>query len=179
MTDTEPNATTPFWRFSLHFYRQAGVADACIALQDGSGVDVNVLLFLLWLAADRQRLSADDVRKLDDLVRSWRDATVVPIRNVRRALKGQPTLIEAGKQEAFRNRIKAVELEAERLQQEALYALARSGPLGVPASPPEAARANAIAYERVLERPFSPQAIEVLMAAFAGLEHRAFAPGAA
>ena len=39
----------PFWRFSLGFYRRAGVADACIAA-GGGGVDVNLLLFLLWQA---------------------------------------------------------------------------------------------------------------------------------
>ena len=36
MNDT-PTATTPFWRFSLKFYGQSGVSDACIALQDGCG----------------------------------------------------------------------------------------------------------------------------------------------
>ena len=37
-----PAEITPFWRFSLYFYRQAGVSDACIALQDDCGVDVNL-----------------------------------------------------------------------------------------------------------------------------------------
>ena len=37
-------------RFSLRFYRQPEVADACIALQEEAGVDVNLLLFLLWHA---------------------------------------------------------------------------------------------------------------------------------
>ena len=52
MTDSQTKTeTTPFWRFSLKFYRQAGVAEACIAAQDGCGVDVNLLLFLFWLAS--------------------------------------------------------------------------------------------------------------------------------
>ncbi|MGB3745517.1 MAG: TIGR02444 family protein, partial [Xanthobacteraceae bacterium] len=116
---TEPAAAneTPFWRFSLHFYRQAGVAEACIALQDECGVDVNLLLFLLWLAAGRRQLSAANVKELDAAVRDWRQLTIVPIRDVRRKLKGVATPIEANKQEAFRTRIKAIELEAERLQQ--------------------------------------------------------------
>ena len=88
MADNEaPTETTPFWRFSLHFYRQPGVSDACIALQDDCGVDVNLLLFLLWLAADGQLLSADDVKKLDDKVRDWRNLTIIPIRDMRRKLK--------------------------------------------------------------------------------------------
>ena len=56
MNDTSSSNETPFWRFSLHFYRQPGVSDACIALQDGCGVDVNLLLFLLWLADEGQLL---------------------------------------------------------------------------------------------------------------------------
>ena len=48
---------TPFWRFSLNFYRQPGVSDACIALQDGCGIDVNLLLFLFWLASDGQMVA--------------------------------------------------------------------------------------------------------------------------
>jgi uncharacterized protein (TIGR02444 family) len=105
MTEQLPNSPsdTPFWRFSLHFYRQAGVADACIALQDDCGVDVNLLLFLLWLAAGGRQLSATNVQELDDAVRGWRTLTIVPIRDVRRQLKGAPTLVESGKQEAFRS----------------------------------------------------------------------------
>ena len=134
MTDSN-TAITPFWRFSLNFYRQTGVSDACIALQDGCGVDVNLLLFLFWLASEGRQLSADDVKKLDDQVRSWRELTIIPIRDARRKLKGAATLVEPGKQEAFRNKVKAVELEAEQLQQEALYDFTKSGPLGAPGSP--------------------------------------------
>ena len=73
---------------------------------------------------------------------------MIPLRSVRRALKSPPALVEASTAEAFRNRIKAVELEAERLQQEAMYALA---PLGAEATDPnEAARANVAAYEAML-----------------------------
>src|SRR5580698_2559379 len=149
MTDTQTE-TTPFWRFSLHFYRQAGVSDACIGLQDDCGVDVNLLLFLFWLASDGRRLTADEVKELDDNVRAWRELTIIPIRDTRRKLKGAATLVEPGKQEAFRNKVKAVELDAERLQQEALYEFSRSGPLGTAASRFAAARAHVAAYDSVL-----------------------------
>ncbi|MGA8611026.1 MAG: TIGR02444 family protein [Xanthobacteraceae bacterium] len=172
MNDTETKTrTTPFWRFSLHFYRQPGVSDACIALQDDCGVDVNVLLFLLWLADDGQLVSVDEVRKLDDQVHGWRNLTVIPIREVRRKLKGARTLVDPGKQEVFRNKVKAVELEAERLQQEALYAFAQSGPLGEQAAPSAAARGNASAYERVMNVTYPRIALDVLLGAFDSLEH--------
>jgi len=163
--------TTPFWRFSLHFYRHPGVSEACIALQDDCGVDVNLLLFLLWLADDGQLLSADEVKKLDDQVRDWRNLTIIPIREVRRKLKGARTLLDAGKQELFRNKVKAVELEAERLQQEVLYAFAQSGPLGQQAAPSAAARGNVSAYERIMNVTFPRSAVDVLLGAFDSLEH--------
>jgi uncharacterized protein (TIGR02444 family) len=169
MTDTATTAETPFWRFSLKFYRQPSVSEACIALQDDHGVDVNLLLFLLWLASDDRQLSAEEVKMLDDNVRAWRELTIIPIRDVRRKLKGAPTLVEPGIQEAFRNRVKAVELEAERLQQEALYAFAKSGPLGNEALPPVAALANILAYEGVLGVNFPKPSVAALASAFANV----------
>jgi uncharacterized protein (TIGR02444 family) len=167
MSEDETNTpTTPFWRFSLHFYRHAGVPDACIALQDNCGVDVNLLLFLFWLAAGRQLLSAAEVKKLDDQVRSWRELTIIPIRDTRRKLKGAATLVGPGKQEAFRNKVKAVELEAEQLQQEALYNFTKAGPLGAQGSPRAAARANIAAYERAMGGSFPKGAVDLLAAAF-------------
>jgi uncharacterized protein (TIGR02444 family) len=180
MTDAQArNEMTPFWRFSLHFYRQSGVSDACIALQDDCGVDVNLLLFLLWLADDGQLLSADEVKKLDDKARNWRNLTIIPIRQARRKLKGAETLIGPLKQEAFRNKIKAIELEAERLQQEALYELSQSGPLGKHAAPPDAARGNVSAYERVMTVTFPRNATDILLGAFDTLEQGHAAAAAA
>ncbi|MGA8320079.1 MAG: TIGR02444 family protein [Xanthobacteraceae bacterium] len=169
MTDTAQSADTPFWRFSLKFYRQGGVSEACIDLQDGYGVDVNLLLFLLWLAADGRQVSAADVKTLDDNVRSWRTLTIVPIRDARRKLKGAATLVEPGAQEVFRNKVKAVELEAERLQQEGLYAFTKSGPLGAEAHPPVAAIANITAYESALGVTFPKHSVAALASAFAAV----------
>lgn len=171
MNDPATHNETPFWRFSLNFYRHAGVSEACIALQDDLGVDVNLLLFLFWLASDDRALSVDEVKLLDDNVREWRNLTIVPIRNTRRNLKGAETLVEAGKQEAFRNKVKAVELEAEKLQQEALYGFAKSGPLGTPASAPAAARANVAAYARVMGASFPQSAVNLLIGAFESTVH--------
>jgi uncharacterized protein (TIGR02444 family) len=171
MNDT-PTATTPFWRFSLKYYGQAGVSDACIALQDGCGVDVNLLLFLFWLASERQELAADEVKKLDATIKSWRELTIIPIRDTRRKLKGAKTFVDPAKQEALRDKVKAVELEAEKLQQEALYAFTQSGPLGKPSEPPAAARGNVAAFERAMGASFPKASVDVLVNAFDGLTGR-------
>jgi uncharacterized protein (TIGR02444 family) len=168
-----PAAGSPFWRFSLKFYRQPGVGDTCIALQDDAGIDVNLLLFLLWQASERRALSASDVEQLERRIGGWRNMTVIPLRNVRRALRSPPTLVESASAEAFRTKIKAVELEAERLQQEAMYELARSSPLGQAVPTPQAAAQNNVAaYETACSKPFSKPAVETLLAAFTRLDHK-------
>ena len=44
-------AGAAFWRFSLALYARPGVAGALIALQDRAGLDVNLILFGLWVGA--------------------------------------------------------------------------------------------------------------------------------
>jgi uncharacterized protein (TIGR02444 family) len=157
---------SPFWRFSLQFYRRLGVAEACITLQEESGVDVNLLLFLLWHATQKRRLAAAEIGALEQKIAAWREQTVVPLRAIRRALKAPPALVEAGTAEAFRTRIKAVELEAERLQQEAMYDLVRTGLLGAEApSVAQAAQANVTAYEGICRAPFGESAVAIVLAA--------------
>jgi uncharacterized protein (TIGR02444 family) len=165
MSNAETQAGSPFWRFSLRFYRRPDVAQACIALQDGCGVDVNLLLFLLWLAADKRRIGAAEVEALLAKAGPWRDEVVVPLRALRRRLKGGSPLLQPNAAEFFRTRIKALELEAERLQQEALFALAASLATAVEPSVERAARGNLAAYERAMGHAFTPAAVDVLLAA--------------
>jgi uncharacterized protein (TIGR02444 family) len=164
---------SPFWRFSLRFYRAPGVAEACIALQEEAGVDVNLLLFLLWQATHKRAFTAAEVAELERRIAPWRAMTVVPLRALRRALKSPPALVSPGAAEAFRTRIKAAELEAERLQQEAMYELGREAPLGAPSSSINAAATAGIrAYQAVCSAAFSQPAVETLLAALSGLERK-------
>ena len=173
MNDTQTKSPiTPFWRYSLKFYGQSGVSDACIALQDGCGIDVNLLLYLFWLASEGRLVTADDVKMLDDKVRSWRELTIIPIRDTRRKLKGAKTFVDPAKQEALRDKVKAVELESEKLQQEALYAFTQTGPLGKPSEPAAAARGNVAAFERAMGAGFPKASVDVLVNAFDGLTGR-------
>ncbi len=171
---SEPSAQgSPFWRFSLGFYRRPKVADACIALQEEAGVDVNLLLFLLWHAVQARSLSPAEVADLEDKIAPWREAAVVPLRAVRRALKAPAALIAPAAAEAFRTRVKAVELEAERLQQEAMYALVDAGPLGrAVGGVEEAARSSVEAYQSICLAVFPRQAVDTLLAALVGPEQK-------
>jgi uncharacterized protein (TIGR02444 family) len=164
MSDAEDQGS-PFWRFSLRFYRQPGVADACIALQDGCGVDVNILLFFLWLATARRQVSPDAARAVCAQAAPWRDDVVAPLRTIRRRLKEGSALVERGVAERFRTAVKAIELQAERLQQEALFALAAGLATAQAPTAEAAARANVAAYQHVLGRTLTPAAIDALLAA--------------
>jgi uncharacterized protein (TIGR02444 family) len=151
----------------VKFYAVPGVAPACIELQDRARVDVNVLFFLLWNASERRALDAADVGRVERAIGAWREIAVVPIRNVRRALKSPPPVMAPDAAEGFRTRIKAVELEAERLQQEALYDLAQDRRLGRPAATAaEAAAISVGAYQGVIG-PFPQAPLEAVLTAFA------------
>jgi uncharacterized protein (TIGR02444 family) len=165
MGDAQMQQGSPFWRFSLRFYRQPGVADACIALQDGCGVDVNILLFLLWLATACRRVPLAAAQELCAKAAAWRDDVVAPLRTLRRRLKDGSMLVERGAAELFRTKIKAIELESERLQQEAMFALAARLVTENAATTEDAARANIAAYEHALARTFAADTVRVLLGA--------------
>ncbi|BAI72380.1 hypothetical protein AZL_017420 [Azospirillum sp. B510] len=107
-------AATPFWDFSLAVYRRPGVPACCLALQDRRGVDVNILLFAAWAGLDcGVRLTAADLARIDGAVSGWREEVVRPLRALRRRAKTED--------DALYRRMKAAELEAERVQQDRLF----------------------------------------------------------
>lgn len=181
--DTDPDeAGSPFWRFSLAVYARPDVARTCLELQDTRAVDVNLLLFLLWLALSGRTLSADTVRDLDSKVREWREAVIAPLRTLRRTLKESTPIapgIAPNLAEPLRTQVKALELEAERLQQETLYALAAALPCETAPSPASAAQRNIAAYQAVLSRDFPAAAVAALLDALSSIDAGAFADGAA
>ena len=147
-----------FWRFSLRFYALPDVAPACLALQDEANVDVNLMLFLLFLAESGRAITHDDVARLDAGIAPWRSEVVEPLRALRRRLKSGIGDVPAAASEGLRNMVKKIELEAERLEQGRLENAAPI--LGKPAPRNEAVRANLAAYEAYLgPLPEAPKAI--------------------
>lgn len=139
-----------FWQFSLRFYRQPAVPALCLKLQDENGVDVNILFLLIFLATHGRALTPDDVRRIDAHIHDWRERVVLPLRALRRDLKGGIPPIDPVAAEALRSAIKRDELQAERLQQEALERAFPPAITGTPASPRAAAAANIAVYGAVI-----------------------------
>jgi uncharacterized protein (TIGR02444 family) len=143
-----------FWRYSLRLYRAEGVADACLALQDRSGADVNVLLFCCWTGSRGQALSVREIRAALATVRRWQREVVLPLREARRALKriiadlhaAVPGIasgtVGADTLARLRKRIAAEELAAEHVEQQLLAAFAAGLPAATRVARPEAAVAG-------------------------------------
>ena len=109
--------SNPFWDFSLEIYRKPGVPQACLALQDGCGVDVNLLLFCCWAGP----LDEAGVCQAVAAVAQWQIEVVRPLRAVRRLLKTDIERVSQDRREALRQEIKASELAAEHIEQLVLY----------------------------------------------------------
>ena len=117
---------TPFWDFSLAVYGRAGVAPACLALQERHDADVNLLLFGAWFgAAGHGRLTMDDFGDLDRLVADWHRRVVRHLRALRTDLRGGLDPLPGALVESVRRRVQKVELDAEHAEQVVLAAWAK------------------------------------------------------
>lgn len=153
-----------FWQFSLAFYGDPEVADACLSLQDEAGADVNMVLLLLWQADQSRSLAAAEIKAIDEAITRWRQEVVAPLRGVRRWLKHHAGPVERSGVEELRRQVKRIELEAERLQQQAMAGLADSIVRGAPApSPRLAAQDSFAAYEAVHGRTLPKDVLQVLL----------------
>jgi len=141
------DASSEFWNFSLRFYASPGVAAACLELQDHGGADVNVVLFLLYLARNGRCINPADAALLDNTVAEWREQVVRPLRVTRRHLKTVGMPFAGDPASRLREEIKRNELAAERIQQLAIESNFPFAAVGSAAeSPAAAARANLDAY---------------------------------
>jgi uncharacterized protein (TIGR02444 family) len=122
----------PFWDFAVELYRRPGVEDACLELQRRHGLDVNVVLFCCWLAT-RGSLADDAVfGRIAGAAAAWQVDFVRPLRAVRNRLKAaliepHPGSIPAHWPDivaALRQRVLALEIDGERLEQLMLAGLA-------------------------------------------------------
>ena len=163
--------SSAFWQFSLALYRHPGVPDICIALQDNQGVDVNVLFYLLFRAMDGTSFNVSKIAALDGAVAPWRAEVVQPLRQARRALKRPDMSDLAQDDDALRLRVKSAELEAERLQQQALVRIGATFS-GVKSAGTDSAIATSCrAYGAHLETVLPDSAIAELATAIAAAVH--------
>jgi len=140
-----------FWTFSLALYGQPGVAPALISLQDRLGLDVNMLLYCCWSGADGRRLSREDLKAVEAVAEPWQSEVVRPLRALRRRLKSGFGAMPAERVQAYRKRVKELEIEGEHLVQNAIGQQPRGErPAGASAA---AVAANLKAYLKLRHAP--------------------------
>jgi uncharacterized protein (TIGR02444 family) len=123
-------ADEALWRFSLAFYALPGVAAALIELQDRDGLDVNLMLFALWLGISRRsRVEKVWLARAEQAVGSIRADVVEPLRALRRNLKHIPD----EDVQRLREEVMRLELAGERLVQSRLARLAETFTMNVSA----------------------------------------------
>lgn len=140
------------WDWAVRAYASEGVSEACLHLQDAAGQNVPLLLWAAWAARTGRAPDADALEAACDIARAWQETAIAPLRDVRRALKGRNPDLEDADREAVRDRVKAVELEAERRLLTALETLSPS-PEGPPRSVLEGLIAAARQWSPMTPRP--------------------------
>jgi len=105
------------WNFASKLYGQPAVQEHCLELQDNSGVDVCVLLAMVWYAQFGVRLEASDIAELLGKTQVWREKTVATLRELRKSLAAPNEHIESLVQADIHTiycELKQLELLAER-----------------------------------------------------------------
>ena len=140
-----PELEAECWAFALAVYARPGVAEACLTLQNEAGVDVMLLLTTTFAAVKhRVLLTPDEIRALDETCRLWREQIVWPLRTIRTELKTGPQPAPSEATEQFRSQVKALELAAEKLENQLLVEC-------LPRRPPEKETVRAEQLRAVLE----------------------------
>ena len=102
-----------FWSFACRLYKQDDVASTCLELQDSFGINVNALLFMVWLGAQGYPPSEARYLAILDALSPWTAQVVGNLRLARRAWKrlgGEVPALRSG-----REALKQVELLSEQI----------------------------------------------------------------
>jgi uncharacterized protein (TIGR02444 family) len=150
---SENKDSNAFWDWSTRVYADRRVKDACLKLQDGYNLDVNMLLFCVWTAwVGYGRLDNDVLAHAVDLSDNWTKRVTKNLRAARRALKNAPMAALAGDVESLRANILEIEIDSEQVHQDMLEDLTELMERGTRPESPVAARqlamANVNAYLR-------------------------------
>lgn len=110
------------WEWVLEAYGRPGAPEACLTLQDRYGQNTSLLLWAVHFEVKDPVL----LERAVEATRAWDKTALVPLREVRRALKPSLPPFEDKAREALREEVKRLELASERLLMETLSKLAGS-----------------------------------------------------
>lgn len=122
------------WSFTLDFYARPGIEQACLRLQ-GNGANVCEVLCGVWLGMRGVSCCAERLREIGQLAEPWHDDVVRPLRELRSQWKNDAR--HDATLAGLRERVKALELEAERHLLARLQALTGDWSTGAVPNPNE------------------------------------------
>ncbi|MBX8512218.1 TIGR02444 family protein [Pseudomonas cichorii] len=114
------------WSFTLDFYARPGVEEACLRLQT-NGANVCMVLLGVWLGKRGVKCDARRLQEIGQLAMPWHDDVVRPLRELRTQWRDAARLDPA--LGSLRERVKALELEAEQQLLARLQTLTQDWPV--------------------------------------------------
>jgi len=108
---------TSLWRYAVKLYRHDQVRASCLQLQEDVGADANQLLLAAWLATQQRLWQTQHCQLAQRNVARWREAVVLPLRQLRRQLQAWPLTTD------LRDNVLAAEIQAEQWQLAQLFVL--------------------------------------------------------
>ena len=110
------------WSFALTIYQRDAVAPACLDLQEQCQIDVPLMLCAVFACFQGKDISDEDLTQLHNLASPWQNDIVQSLRHIRTQLKTGPQPAPNLATEDLRDKIKAAELTAEKIQLEMMQA---------------------------------------------------------
>lgn len=105
------------WDYANKLYSDNTVSESCLALQNRLGIDVNLLLFCLWVAASgRQTLTKEELEIGIESSSEWQSNVVKPLRGLRQYLKSPEKNIDIRLAGDLRRVVADSEIYTERLE---------------------------------------------------------------
>ena len=110
------------WSFALTIYQRDAVALACLDLQEQCEIDVPLMLCAVFACIEGKAILKEDLTQLHNLASPWQSNIVQSLRRIRTQLKTGPQPAPNAVTEDLRNKVKAAELAAEKIQLEMMQA---------------------------------------------------------
>lgn len=105
------------WDFAIKLYSEKTVSDVCLSLQERQDIDVNILLFCIWVAASgRQNLTSEELETGITSSTEWQGHVVGPLRSLRWYLKSPEGNIDTRLAGDLRRVVADSEIYSERLE---------------------------------------------------------------
>lgn len=108
------------WNFSVQTYSLPDVENTCLHLQNSYDVDINIILYCLWIAEQGYAIGKDDAQLLIQTALPWQQSILKPLRDARKMMKQHIIAMPADMLDQTVSNLGEMELNAEHMTQLAL-----------------------------------------------------------